>query len=93
MSSYLPLPLRSLQLVQALQRNLYVLLYVCPHTSIYMFLILVYMCPHTSIYMCPHASTYVSPYLPLPLRVLRLVQALIEFFCLPDQFYRLQRFS
>ena len=52
---------------------IYILLYMCPHTAIYVsaycyicVLILLYMCPHTAIcvlillYMCPHTPIYVS---------------------------------
>jgi hypothetical protein len=34
-------------------------LYMCPHTSIYVFAYL-YICVRMPLYMCPHASIYVS---------------------------------
>jgi hypothetical protein len=53
-----------------------ILLYMCPHATIYAFHRLVYMCPHTTIYvssyyytcvlillyMCPHTTIHVSSY-------------------------------
>ncbi len=59
----LPRPQRRSQV----RHMLYVLLYMCPHTAIYVSSCC-YMCPHTAIcvlillLMCPHAAIYVSSY-------------------------------
>ena len=56
------------------------LLYIYPHTTIYVSSDY-YMCPHTTIYMCPHVTTiYVSPYYYVCVRILLyMAHAFIKF--------------